>query len=347
MAISQRTSRTKPRVKIEYSSFTLITESAFMKFTAFFLSLCLFASENSYATEKTVIRIGVQAFGTVDWELAALQTNATEDFQVQIEHLANAEAGKIALQSGAVDMIVSDWIWVSRMRANGSDFTFYPYSNTSGALIVEKDSPILSVKDLNGKRLGIAGGELDKNWLLLQALAGQEQLDLNASVEKTYGAPPLINEQLKQKRIDAALTYWHFAARLEAQNYRQVIDGKSILKILGIKEEVPSLGYVFKQGWANDHKQAVNNFFKASKQAKNQLCTSETAWKKILPLTQSDDLSTQAKLRQRYCEGGIEHWGEAEQLAAGRIYTMLRTLSNNLLTGQSENLQQGTFWSVE
>ncbi|MFA6164204.1 MAG: ABC transporter substrate-binding protein [Methylobacter sp.] len=318
-----------------------------MKFNVFFIGLCLFASFNSYATEKTTIRIGVQASGTVDWELATLQENPQTDFQLEIQHVANAEAGKIALQSGAVDMIVSDWIWVSRLRATGTDFTFYPYSNTSGALVVPENSPIHSVKDLKGKRLGIAGGELDKNWLLLQALAGQEQLDLNTSVEKVFGAPPLINEQIKQNRVDAALTYWHFAARLEAQRYRQIIDGKGLLRGLGIQEDVPSLGYVFKQSWANGHKAAVNSFFKASKQAKNQLCTSDAVWQKIIPLTKADDAPTQTKLRQRYCEGGIEHWGEPEQLAAARIYSMLRTLSNNQLTGQSENLQPGTFWSVE
>jgi len=318
-----------------------------MKFNAFFICLCLFVSCGAYAAEKTVIRIGVQAAGTVDWELPALQDNPQTDFQLEIQHLANAEAGKIALQSGAVDMIVSDWIWVSSQRAAGSDFTFYPYSNTSGALVVAKDSPIHSVKDLKGKRLGIAGGELDKNWLLLQALAGQEQLDLNASVEKVFGAPPLINEQIKQNRVDAALNYWHFAARLEAQGYRRIIDGKGILKGLGIQEDVPSLGYVFKQSWANEHKQAVNSFFNAAKQAKNQLCTADAVWQKIVPLIQENDLATLATLRQRYCEGGIEHWGEAEQLAASRIYTMLRKLSNNRLTGQSENLQPGTFWSIE
>lgn len=318
-----------------------------MKFNAFFISLCLFASCSSYAAEKTVIRIGVQASGTVDWELAALQDNRQADFQLEIQHLANAEAGKIALQSGAVDMIVSDWIWVSRLRSTGADFTFYPYSDTSGALVVAENSPIHSIKDLKGKRLGIAGGELDKNWLLLQALAQQEQVDLNASVEKVFGAPPLINEQIKQNRVDAALNYWHFAARLEAQGYRQIIDGRGILKGLGVHEDVPSLGYVFKESWANAHKQAVNSFFNASKQAKNQLCTSDAAWQKIIPLTKEDDLPTLAKLRQRYCEGGIGHWGQPEQLAAGRIYTMLRTLSNNQLTGQSENLQPGTFWSVE
>ncbi|MFA5920483.1 MAG: ABC transporter substrate-binding protein [Methylococcaceae bacterium] len=321
-----------------------------MKLNVFFIGLCLFVSCNSFAAEKTTIRIGVQASGTLEWELSALQDDPqvkSADFQLEIQHVANAEAGKIALQSGAVDMIVSDWIWVSSLRASGADFTFYPYSTTSGALVVAGKSPIHFIKDLKGKRLGIAGGELDKNWLLLQALAQKEQLDLNASVEKTFGAPPLMNEQIKQNRVDAVLAYWHFAARLEAQGYRQIIDGRGILKGLGIDENVPNIGYVFKQSWAESHKEAINSFFKASKQAKNRLCTSDAAWQKVIPLTQTDDLPTQTKLRQRYCEGGIEQWGEKEQQAAARIYGMLRTLSDNRLTGQSAYLQPGTFWSYK
>lgn len=315
-----------------------------MKIHRFFISLCLIISSVCFATEKTTIRIGVQAGGTVEWELSALPTDSTE-FQIEVHPVATAEAGKIALQSGAVDMIVSDWIWVSSLRAQGEDFTFYPYSSTAGALVVPENSPIYTVNDLKGKRLGIAGGELDKNWLLLQALAQKESVDLNKSVEKTFGAPPLINEQLKQNRVDAALTYWHFAARLEATGYRSIIDGKGILKGLGIAENVPSLGYVFKQSWAAHHLSSVNNFFKASAQAKKQLCTDDTAWQKVIPLTKADDTATQTLLRQRYCEGSVEQWGDKEQQAAGQIYTLLKTVSNSQLTGKSATLQAGTFWS--
>lgn len=321
-----------------------------MKLHVIFIGLCLFVSCNSFAAEKTTIRIGVQASGTLEWELSALQDNPqikSADFQVETQQFANAEAGKIALQSGAVDMIVSDWIWVSSLRANGADFTFYPYSSSLGALIVPENSPIHSIVDLKGKRLGIAGGELDKNWLLLRALAQKEHLDLDTSVEKTFGAPPLINEQIKQNRLDAVLNYWHFAARLEAQGYRQIIDGKGILKGLGITEEVPGIGFVFRQSWADSHKQAITSFFKSSKQAKNLLCTSDAAWQKVIPLTQTQDLATQSKLRQGYCAGAIEQWGEKEQQAAARVYTMLRSLSNSQLTGKSESLQPGTFWAIQ
>jgi NitT/TauT family transport system substrate-binding protein len=315
-----------------------------MKIYSFFIMLCLVTVSNCFASEKTTLRIGIQAGGTVEWELSALPAESA-DFKIEVHPVATAEAGKIALQSGAVDMIVSDWIWVSGLRAQGEDFTFYPYSSTAGALVVPANSPIQSVKDLNGKHLGIAGGELDKNWLLLQALAQKESLDLNKTVEKTFGAPPLISEQLKQNRVDAALTYWHFAARLEATGYRQIIDGRGILKGLGIEENVPSLGYVFKQSWAASYQAAVHEFFKASAHAKKQLCTDAAAWQKVIPLTKADDAATQNLLRQRYCDGGVEQWGDKEQQAAARIYTLLKAASNSQLTGKSDTLQTGTFWS--
>ena len=124
--------------------------------------------------DKTTIRVGALAFGTVNWELTALHNEGLDqspDFVLDITKLANPQAAKIALQSGAVDLIVSDWIWVSRQRAAGFDLTFYPYSNTAGALVVPADSPIQNITDLKSVKLGIAGGELDKNGLLLQALA--------------------------------------------------------------------------------------------------------------------------------------------------------------------------------
>ncbi|MBK8815236.1 MAG: ABC transporter substrate-binding protein [Methylococcaceae bacterium] len=317
-----------------------------MKYFGFVLFFCFFHM-NSSASEKPTIRIGVQVSGTLAWELAVLQDRdklKNAGFQIETLPVANSEAGKIALQSGAVDMIVSDWIWVSRMRAEGSDFTFYPYSTASGSLMVPEKSPIKTLNDLKGKRLGIAGGELDKNWLLLQALTQKNNHDLNSNVEKVFGAPPLINEQLKLGRVDAALNYWHFGAKLESQGYRQLIDGKGILKGLGIQENVPSLGYVFKQSWADSHKTDLINFFEAGKKAKQSLCTSDSDWKLITPLTQSDDPTTQAKLRQRYCEGEISQWGVSEQQAAEHIYSLLRKVSNNQLTGKSEHLQAGTFW---
>lgn len=322
-----------------------------MKIKAALFTIVLCFSPHCFSSEKLTIRLGVLAFGTVNWELTTLKNlNLIDksDFIIEIHPVANPQAGKIALQSGAVDIIVSDWIWVSRLRSTGSDFTFYPYSTTSGALIVPESSKIKTVNDLSGKKLGIAGGELDKNWLLLQALAWQQhQLDLNTAVEKIYAAPPLITQQILNDRVDAIITYWHFAARLETKGYKQIINGQGILKKLGINTEVPTLGYVFKQSWANQHKTIINEFLKSTQQAKNHLCLSDEVWMQIIPLTKADNTNTEKKLREQYCTGRIKHWGQNEQQAATKIYTLLRQLSHNKLTGISENVQPGTFWTLE
>ncbi len=315
-----------------------------------FLGLCLSVLGSSWAADKIAIRVGVQALGTLEWELQVLQVDPlfnSSEIALQVIPLANAEAGKIALQSDSVDMIVSDWIWVSSIRASSGDLTFYPYSNTSGALLVPKNSPIYSIVDLKGKHLGIAGGELDKNWLLLQALAQKENVNLSESVDKVFGAPPLLNEQLKQDRLDAVLTYWHFAARLETQGYRQIVDGRQILQGLGIKLNVPSLGYVFKQAWGRAHKAELNNFFKALRQAKLKICTQDAVWQSIIPLTRVSDSQTLALLRQRYCQGDVDQWGIEEQRAAESIYQVLRGVSQNKLTGNAEHIQDGTFWTID
>ncbi len=319
-----------------------------MKLKSLFFAFCLLVTAAvAVAAEKTPLRIGVQTYGTVDWELSVLEPGPDAAYKLQIQPVANAEAGKIALQSGAVDIIVSDWSWAAKLRSSGHDFVFYPYSATSGALIVPTGSPIHGLADLKGKKLGIAGGELDKNWLLLQALGQRQGLDLASSVKPTYAAPPLISEQLKQKRLDAVLTYWHFAARLEPQGFRQIIDGKGILAGLGITEKLPAIGYVFKQSWGEAHKTAVNQFLAASQEAKNRLCTSHEAWQKILPKTQTDDPATQTKLRQGYCEGGIAQWTEQEQQAIAKLYALLHSLSKQQLTGASDKLPSGLFWAMD
>lgn len=298
----------------------------------------LILSTSSFSAEKTVLRIGVQTSGTLDWELEVLPPSP--DFEIKVQPVATAEAAKIALQSGAVDMIVSDWLFVSQSRNNGADFTFYPYSNTAGALVVAKNSTIQNIKDLAGKKLGIAGGELDKNWLLLQAVGRQNQTDLNANVEKIFGAPPLVNEQLKNGRVDAILTHWHFATQLAAQGYKQLLSGHDLQAQLGIQDSVPTLGYVFKESWANSNKSALKAFFVATKEAKNTLCENETAWQKA-----TVKIDSASVLRKPYCDGRISEWTTKNEQAAGQLYSALFKL--NPKVGKAENLAAGTFWQAE
>lgn len=312
------------------------------------LLLLILSCQIASAEEVPLIRLGVLAFGTVNWELSAMQKiqqKGAKEYRLQVMKMANPQAGKIALQSGAVDMIVADWIWVSRQRALGKDYTFYPYSNATGALVVAKDSSIKQLADLTNKKIAIAGGELDKNSLLLQALMQKQgQAEVFVSMQKVYGAPPLLSQQMQSQRVDALLTYWHYAARMQAEGYRVLMTGDDILQGLGVQVKVPSIGYVFDRGWAENNKAAIQSFLNQTRQAKDVLCAEEAAWQKIQALIKASTEQDSQLLRQRYCDGRVRSWGEKEKIAATQIYQYLRVISKQRLTGDSAGIQSGAFW---
>ena len=65
------------------------------------------------------IRIGVLKFGTVSWELDVIREHGFDTeagISIAPVALATSQATQVALQARDVDMIVVDWLWVSRQR---------------------------------------------------------------------------------------------------------------------------------------------------------------------------------------------------------------------------------------
>jgi NitT/TauT family transport system substrate-binding protein len=301
------------------------------------------------AQDLGTIKVGVLAFGTVSWELDVIQENGLDrerGFELEVQPYGGDQAADVALQGGAVDTIVSDWLWVSRQRAEGQMLTFVPFSSSVGALMVPPDAGIKSVADLAGRSLGIAGGPLDKSWLLLQGLAAERyEMDLAAKVEPVFGAPPLLNQKAEAGEIDAILNYWHYAARLEAQGFTRLIDVEEAARGLGIEHEVPQLGYVFFEDWADEHAKLVLAFVEASREAKRILLSSDEEWARIRPLTKAEDDATFEALKRSWRDGVPEAWGEAERADAAKLYAILAELGGERLVGSASELQDGTFWS--
>ena len=292
------------------------------------------------------IRVGALAFGTVSWELAAMEAEGpSAAMEIVPTVLAGAEAAKIALQGDAVDVIVADWIWVARQRARGSDFTFAPYSTVHGALVVPANSTIKSVADLKGRRLGVVGGGLDKNWLMLKLLAKRTyQFDLERAAEPLFGAPPLLNEQLAQGRLDALLDYWHWAVKLEAKGYRTILDGRALLRELGEETDLANLGFVFRETWAKAHLSALAALLDRFGAAHKRICEEDDTWQRIVPLTREDDPAITGALRRRYCAGGTGAPVAGQSEAAARLFRLLREAAGDQLAGSSPTLPAGTFW---
>ncbi|MET0071630.1 MAG: ABC transporter substrate-binding protein [Candidatus Thiodiazotropha sp.] len=295
------------------------------------------------------LRVGVLQFGTVNWEMDVLlrhQLDSKHGFAIKIVPLSSKNANSIALQGGAVDVIVSDWIWVNRQRAAGKDYTFFPYSLTVGGLYVRPDAAVQRLSDLKDLKLGVAGGPVDKSWLLLQAFGRKQGLDIANAVEPAFAAPPLLNQLMLKGDLPAVLNFWHYGARLEAAGMVPLVDVRSMLDGLEIREPVPMLGWVFSAGWADKNRELIAGLLKASYAAKRILHESDEEWETIAPLTKAKDSATLDNLKRGYREGipyGLKKNG---MKVASKVFDMLAMEGGKKLVGEATLLQAGTFWQV-
>ncbi|GAA4250980.1 ABC transporter substrate-binding protein [Azospirillum formosense] len=320
-----------------------------MSLVRLFLVLTLVCvASMTHAADRPTVTIGVLKFGTVSWELDVIRHHRLDEaagFELKLMELASSQAAQIALQGGAVDMIASDWLWVARQRAAGADLTFIPHSAAVGALMVPAASPIASVADLKGKRIGVAGTPIDKSWLLLKALARDRYaLDLDTVATPVFAAPPLLNQKATTGELDAVLNFWPYAARLQAAGMRTVIGVDGMMRDLGLSAQVPAVGFVFHEGWAKANPAALDAFVAASRKAKAIMAQSDAEWDRLRPLMKAEDEATWAALRDQFRAGIPQRWTEEEREAAARLYGLMAKLGGRELVGDAMALPDGTFW---
>ncbi|MES9831760.1 MAG: ABC transporter substrate-binding protein [Candidatus Thiodiazotropha sp. DIVDIV] len=312
----------------------------------FFVTILLLYSTCIFSANT--LKMAVLQFGTANWELDVIKRHGLDTehgFTLEAIKMAGKQATMVALQAGSVDVSVSDWIWVSRQRNSGKPFTFVPYSTALGALVVPQESGIKSIKDLQGKKLGIAGGPLDKSWLLLQALALKDSnIELSKMLTPVFAAPPLLNQQLKQGRIDAVLNFWPYVARLEALGMQQIIGVQQVTRGLGINSQVPFVGYVFDEHWAKENQHIIDGFIQATDKAKQILQKSDQEWELLRPLMKAPDDATFFALRDGFRAGIPSHWGRQELNDANQLFNILFKLGGKKLVGNTDQLAPGTFW---
>jgi NitT/TauT family transport system substrate-binding protein len=311
------------------------------------LALAAGACLASGAEAADRLRIAIQKTGTASWEIETIKARGLDkaaNLDIETIELASTEAGKVALVGGAADIVVGDWLWAARERALGDKLLFTPYSSALGAVMAPKDSPVHAVADLAGRSIGVAGGPLDKSWLLLRAAALGTGHDLTKEARPSYGAPPLIAEKLVQGETETALEFWNFAADLEERGFRRAIEMADVEKTLGARSAVAMTGYVFSEAFAAANRDALRRFFAAAAEARKILGEDPSAWAPIKTRLRLKDDAALAVYRQRYLEGAPKRTVAEEAADARILYRRLMEIGRRELVGDAKELDPGLFY---
>ncbi len=313
------------------------------------LLLSAMVAANARAADLPVVRVGVLKFGTVNWELDVMRRHGLDRARgvvVQPLELAGKDGTAVALQGGTVDVILTDWLWVARRRSLGGDFTFVPHSHATGGLIVRADSGIKTIADLKGRKIGIAGGPVDKSWLLLRAYAKKTAgLDLVHDAEPVFAAPPLLLETLKKGDIPAAINFWQYNARLPQQGYVELVRVEDMLPALGLPAQTPLLGWVFSEHWAAAQRAALQGFLAAAKAARDRLVASPEEWREIAPLVGADSPAVLERLREAYRRGVAGGEVRDPAAAAQRLLDLLISFGGIDEAPSDGRVPAGTFFA--
>jgi len=313
---------------------------------AIIAAFILILSTQIYAAD---IKLAVLKYGTVNWELNVIKEHKLDEkynLNIDVTYLTNKNASAIALMSKAVDMIVTDWVWVSRQRENGKDFSLIPYSTAAGAIMVPEDSSIKNIEDLKDAQIGIAGGSIDKSWILIRAYTMKVYgYDLAKYIEPAYAAPPLINGMAQKGELDGALNYWNYTARLEALNFRKIVAVEDILMEIGIENSLPLIGYVFSQKWAKNNTEAIQGFIAASNEAREILKNNDEEWERIKNITGAKNTETLIALRDGFRKGIPQENFLSYKNAIETAFKILAEIGGKDLVGNNNQLSDGVIWS--
>ncbi len=301
------------------------------------------------SAQDLVLSLGIQESGTAQWEvetIKALGLDKKHGLDLQLRPVADSKAGQIALQSGAVDVILSDFVWVSIQRNQGNMVTLVSHSLAVGGVMVDPASGIDSVDDLKGKTIAIGGGPVDKSWIVLQAYyASKTGGRLVDEVKAEYGAPPLVNELLAKGEADASLNFWQWNARAKAAGKVELLSVKQMLADMGVADQAPLLGWAFMDTTAEAKTDALKAFFDASFEAKQVLLTDDAHWETLKGvMNAADDESLFKQLRDDYRAGIVTAYDPNNIGAAQASFELMAKYGGAELVGDVPTLAEGTFW---
>jgi len=228
------------------------------------------------------IRMMASPFGSQSFIPFVMETyGLPEEFGFVLEKItfADGSASRAALQSGAAEVAVLDWMDLARMRNHGVDVrAIAPFTTYVSVYAVPADSPVSAIPDLRGKRFG-AFARNGVDWIMFKALAQRTHgFDIDTEMEVTEGAPTLLRGLMEQGSLDAALLFSSITPPMIASGqFRALFTAGDVAASLGLPR-APYLTLNMRGEYADANPEAARGFVAAYQRVFDILMAEDEPW---------------------------------------------------------------------
>ncbi len=228
------------------------------------------------------VRIMISPAGTMGIGPAVIKKygfDKKHGINLEVVSYSDQKSATAAIQGGSAEMVVFDWLATARLRAAGTPVVgIAPFMTYVNSMVVPKDSPIKTLADLKGKRVGTSH-KTGFDWIITQAAAQKlYKMDLGKEAEVREGAVPLLRGLIEKGDLDVAQMWNSLAPEMLASGrYRTMLNIRDLTQQMGLPT-VPFLLFSMREDYATKNPGNARAFVAAYQDAYEVLMKDEEVW---------------------------------------------------------------------
>ncbi len=227
---------------------------------------------------KVVALQGTQLFPVRVMQARGLA--AKHGIDMDVMEVAAPPASYTAMQTGDVQIGFTGWIVSALLREKGFPLTnVYPMIGYTNEILVKEPSPIKSIGDLKGKRVGLFGGANSATtWLYRLMVQKFYGFDAMKDSKVFFGAPPLLMGMLDRGDIDAVLLLDPFISQaMETGKYRSIGELGNLWREKAHQNPM-LVAVTVNEKWAKSNRDVLKRFLAGFREAMVYLKDHPDAW---------------------------------------------------------------------
>jgi NitT/TauT family transport system substrate-binding protein len=218
--------------------------------------------------------------GEVPYAVQQYKLDQKYGLDLQIVDYAAPGQQYTMLRGGAADVTAGNFVDLLRQRKASINIqAFHSFKRYSNVVTTKPDSPIKTLADLRGKKLGEFGTTF-LDWLILRAAALKaDKIDLEKDTSPVPGAPPLLNQLLAKDSIDAALQFAPLTLAPVLQHQQRIVtDIPTVMKAAGFDADSFYLQWDVTEDWVKAHPGMIDKVYAMIDEAYQKLQADDAIW---------------------------------------------------------------------